>query len=443
VRAVDSARRRRPPSVGWSELGFGPVLALTEGFDVGGFYVLGLLGLGVALFVAVGALSHQHERAFSAAVFYVALGVIGALALSLLDIRPFDPVQDHVVVERLTELALVLAVFAAGLTVERNVSRRSVVSISVLLLVVMPLTIALIALFGRVAMGLSFGAAVVLGAVLAPTDPVLAGDVGLGPPGDVPQGEPRLSLHTEAGINDGLAAPFVLFGLFIADPGGTSWVGEWLWADVLYGVAVAVTVGAAMGVGAARLVIRARVLGLMDRALDGFAALALVLVVYGTAEFLGSYGLLALFVAGFAFRRYAFEHEVHSGVHRGADTAGTFLELLVLLLLGSMLTLDGLGAPGLAGWLLAPLLIVVIRPALVMATTGKGLASPGERLFLGFFGVRGVAALFYAAVVVESGAISAAETRTVVWTAVICVIVSIVVHGTSSTPLTRLLIARR
>jgi sodium/hydrogen antiporter len=419
------------------------VLALTEGFDLGGLYVLGLLGLGVALFVAVGALSHQQERAFSAAVFYIVLGAVGAVALSLLDVRPFDPVRDHTLVERLTELALILAVFAAGLTVEREVRRRSVISISVLLLVVMPLTIALIAVFGRVAMGLSLGAAVVLGAVLAPTDPVLAGDVGLGPPGDVAQGEPRLSLHTEAAINDGLAAPFLLLGLFVADHGGTSWVGEWLWADIVYAVSVACVVGAVMGVGAAWLMTRARKRGLIDRTLDGFAALALVLVVYGAAELLGSYGLLALFVAGFTFRRYAFEHEVHRGVHRGADTAGTFLELLVLLLLGSMLTVDGLGAPGVAGWLLAPLLIVVIRPALVMATSGRGLASLGERVFLAFFGVRGVAALFYAAVVAESGAISAAETKTVVWTAVVCVIVSIVVHGTSSTALTRLLLTRR
>jgi sodium/hydrogen antiporter len=419
------------------------VLALTEGFDLGGLYVLGLLGLGVALFVAVGALSHQHERAFSAAVFYIVLGAVGAVALSLLDVRPFDPVRDHTLVERLTELALILAVFAAGLTVEREVRRRSVISISVLLLVVMPLTIALIAVFGRVVMGLSLGAAVVLGAVLAPTDPVLAGDVGLGPPGDVAQGEPRLSLHTEAAINDGLAAPFLLLGLFVADHGGTSWVGEWLWADVMYAVGVAALVGAVMGVGAAWLVTRARMRGLIDRSLDGFAALALVLVVYGASEFLGSYGLLALFVAGFTFRRYAFEHEIHRGVHRGADTAGTFLELLVLLLLGSMLTVDGLGAPGVAGWLLAPLLIVVIRPALVVATSGKGLASLGERVFLAFFGVRGVAALFYAAVVAESGAISATETKTVVWTAVVCVIVSIVLHGTSSTALTRLLLTRR
>jgi NhaP-type Na+/H+ or K+/H+ antiporter len=419
------------------------VLALTEGFHLGDVYVLGLLGLGLALFVAIGALSHQHERAFSAAVFYVVLGAVGAVALSLLDVRALDPVRDHKLVERVTELALVVAVFAAGLTVEREVRRRSLISIAVLLLAVMPLTIALVAVFGGVAMGLSLGAAVVLGAMLAPTDPVLAGDVGLGPPGDTPQGEPRLSLHTEAGVNDGLAAPFVLLGILIGSRDGTPWIGEWLWADVLYALAVAVAVGAAMGAGAAWLVTRARKRGLISRSLDGFAALAVVLVVYGTAEAVGSYGFLALFVAGLMFRRHAFEHEVQHGVHRGADTAGTFLELLVLLLLGSMLTLDGLGTPGVAGWSLAPVLILIIRPALVMATSSKGLASLGERAFLAFFGVRGIATLFYAAIVAGSGAFTPAETEIVVWAAIVCVIVSIVVHGISSTALTRRLLTRR
>lgn len=416
------------------------MLALAEGFHVGGLYVLGLLALGVALIVAVGVLSHQHERAFSAAVCYVALGALGAVGLSVLDVEPVDPIRDSALLERLTELALVVAVFAAGLTVEREVRRRSVTSILVLLLVVMPLTIVVIAVFGYFLMGLSVGAAVLLGAVLAPTDPVLAGDVGLGPPGDEPQGEPRLSLHTEAGINDGLASPFVLIGLFVADRGGTGWIGEWLWADVLYAVGVAAILGTAMGAGAAWVLTRARARGLVATELDAMAALAVVLTVYGLSELLGAYGLLALFAAGFAFRRYEFEHEIHRGIHHGAHSAGTVLELLVLLLLGSMLTLTGLSTPGVAGWLLAPLIILLVRPVLVMATSDASLASFSERLFLAFFGVRGVAALFYAAVVVRSGVLSGAETGLVVWTTVVCVVVSVVVHGISATPLTRRLL---
>lgn len=417
-------------------------LALSEGFHAGGLYLLGLLGIGLALAIGIAALSHQHERPFSAALIYVLLGAFGALALSVLDVSPIDPLGDHELIERLTELALVVAVFSAGLTVERYVRRRSVISVLILLLVVMPLTVVLIALFGYYAMGLSFGAAVLLGTILAPTDPVLAGDVGLGPPGSDPVGEPRFSLHTEAGINDGLASPFVVIGLFIATQGGTSWIGEWIWADLLYAVGVAVALGGALGLGAAWTVTRARARGLVSPELDGFAAISLVLVVYGSSELVGCYGLIALFVAGLTFRRYEFEHEVNAGFHHGAETAGTFLELLVLLLLGSMLTSQGLQVPGWSGWLLAPLLIFAIRPALVLASSSPGLASLRERIFLGFFGVRGVAAVYYAAIVAGSGVLSPAETEVVVWTTIACVVASICIHGVSSTPLTNRLLKR-
>src|SRR6476620_10985347 len=154
-------------------------LALSEGFHFGEHYTLALLGLGLAIAIGIAALSHQHERAFSAAFIYVALGAAAAAVMSLLDITPLDPISNHRLLEHASELALIVAVFSAGLTVERHVRRASIVSVTVLLLVVMPLTIAAIAAFGAWAMGLSFPAAVLLGAVLAPTDPVLAGDVGL------------------------------------------------------------------------------------------------------------------------------------------------------------------------------------------------------------------------------------------------------------------------
>jgi NhaP-type Na+/H+ or K+/H+ antiporter len=406
--------------------------ALSEGFHAGGQYALGLLALALALAVGVAALSRQEEGAFSAAMIYVLLGAVGAVGLSLLDIAPFDPVADHRVVQRISELALAVAVFSAGLTVEYHVRRRSIVSVAVLLGVVMPLTVAAIALFGYYAMGLSFGAAVLLGAVLAPTDPVLAGDLGLPPPGSDPVGEPRFSLHTEAAINDGLGSPFVVLGLFAATQGGTSWIGEWVWSDVLYAVGVATLIGAVLGTAGAWLFRRAQARGLLIGGLDGFAAIALILFIYGLAEFAGTYGLIALFAAGVTFRRYEFEHVVNARVHHGSEVAGTLLELLVLLLLGSMLTWSGLGEPGISGWLLAPLIVFLIRPVLVMASSGPGLASLRERMFLAFFGVRGVAALFYAAIVAGSGALSAEETRVVIWTTIVCVIVSIFIHGATA-----------
>ena len=410
------------------------LMGLAPGFHLGGAFAIGLLFLGLVLFVGIGALSRQDERPYSASVFYLLLGAIASIGLGLLGIARLDPVTNRVVMQHVAELALAIAVFSAGLAVERHITRRSKLVLAALLLLVMPITIAAIAAFGMLAMGLPLGAALLLGAILAPTDPVLAGDVGLGAPGGEAQGEPRLSLHTEAGINDGLASPFVIFGLFVAARGGTSWLAEWALSDVLYAVGVALLIGAAAGwlIAAAITRLRARRLALRD--LDGFLALAIPLLVYGAAEALGSYGLLAVFAAGIAFRRHEFEHEINTRIHHGAEVAGSLLELAVLLLLGSMLTTAGLGVPGLAGWLLAPLIILIVRPGLVLAATGRGFLDLRGRLFLGFFGVRGVAALFYAAIVAESGHLSHTDTRKVIWTTIACVTVSIIVHGISARP---------
>lgn len=414
------------------------ILGVSRRFAPGDPWPIALLFLGVVVLVAVAALSHEHERAWSATIIYLGCGLLAAVGLKLLGVDALDPLRDARYIQRLTELALIVAVFAAGLTIERRVERRQWRSVAVLLVVAMPVTIAAIAAFGMAAMGLSFAGALLLGAVLAPTDPVLAGDVGLGAPGESDTSpEPRFSLHTEAAINDGLASPFVLLGLFVAGEGGTGWLGSWVLSDVLYGIGVSAVLGAAAGTGIARLVVTLRGRGLLDPQLDTFVALGAVLVVYGAAEALDTYGLLAVFAAGFFFRRYEFGHEVNRRLHDGAGGVGKVLELAVILMLGSLVTVDGLGVPGIAGWLLAPLLVFVIRPAVVLPIADRRLMSGRERLFLAWFGVRGVAALFYAAVVVRARVLPLEETRIIFWTVAVCVMVSIVVHGVTATPLTR------
>ena len=145
----------------------------------------------------------------------------------------------------------------------------------------MPLSILAIAAFGVWVMGLPFGAALLLGAVLAPTDPVLAGDVGLSGPGGEVYGEPRLSLHTEAGFNDGLASPFVVLGLFVAERGGSGWLGQWALADLLYAAGFALFFGRGAGVGSRFALTRARSRGLVSPDLDGFVAIGFALLLYG------------------------------------------------------------------------------------------------------------------------------------------------------------------
>src|SRR3712207_4116769 len=121
--------------------------ALSRGLEAGDPYALGLLFLGLVIFVAIAALSHEHARTFSATAIYLALGLLASLLLPVIGAGRLDPLRDEIVVERLCELTLIVAVFAAGLSIQRNVERRSWVQIAVLLVVVMPLTIGLVAVF--------------------------------------------------------------------------------------------------------------------------------------------------------------------------------------------------------------------------------------------------------------------------------------------------------
>jgi sodium/hydrogen antiporter len=264
---------------------------------------------------------------------------------------------------------------------------------------------------------------------------VLAGDIGIGPPGEEEEHEPHFAITAEAGFNDGLAFPFVLLGLVIAADAG---FGEWVAADLVYAIVVGIAVGAAIGLGVAWSIVRLRDRELLIPALDGWVGIAATLLIYGAAEALGAYGFLAAFAGGLAFRRYERDHEVNGRVHNGAEIAEKFGELAVILLLGSMLTLEGLGAPGLAGWALAALIVFVLRPLTVnLALLGSRMQRPGERAFVAWFGVRGVGTLFYVATVAAAGALPGDEAEQIVWTAIACVVLSILVHGVTAGPLNR------
>ena len=409
-------------------------LAASPGFSPGDTYSLGLVFAGIAVFAAIGALSHQHDRAFSASLIYLVLGVLAAAAIEVIGVGWLNPIDDAGLFERLAEFAVIVALFATGLKLDRQLSWRAWGTVVRLLAVAMPLTIAAVVLYGTEAMGLSLAAAIALGAILAPTDPVLAGDLGVGPPGEEDEAEPSFSLTGEAGLNDGLAFPFVFLAVFVAEGDGLA---EWLLADVIYGVVAGVVAGGLLGMLMAAIGLRLRKRALLTPEFDGWMALAAVLFVYGLTEALGGYGFLAAFVAGVGFRRYEHSHDYNERVHAGAETVEKFGELAVVLLLASTLTVSGLGEPGLAGWLLVPLLLLVVRPLSVLVALVGTRLPLRERAFVAWFGVRGVGSLYYAAVVVGLGVLSDAETSTVYWTVAVCIVASIVVHGITAAPLAR------
>jgi sodium/hydrogen antiporter len=413
-------------------------IGAARGFEVGDLYALGLLFAGAVLFAAVIALSRQHEgAAFTSAIVYLVLGAVASLGLHALGIELLDPLGDAELIERLAEFAVIVALFASGLRLDRELSWRSWGSTVRLIGIAMPLTIAAVALFGTEVMGLSLGAAVILGAVLAPTDPVLASAVQVGPPGEPDESEARFALTSEAGLNDGLAFPFVMLGLFIAAEGGTAWLGEWLTADVLYAIAVGAVLGGITGYGLAAVASRLREGKWLRQDLDAWLAVTAVLIVYGLTELAGAYGFIAAFVGGLAFRRHEVHAEHHQRVHRGAELVENVTELSMILLLGSTITVVGLGEPGIGGWLLVPALLLIVRPAAAMIAFAGSRVPLRERGFIAWFGIRGVGTFYYVAFAIGVGALSAAEASVLYWTAIACVGVSIVAHGVTSGPALR------
>jgi sodium/hydrogen antiporter len=397
--------------------------------------------LGFALFAGIAALSHAEERAFSSAMIYLGLGVVAGVVARYGHVgRLVSPLHDHEAVKVVTDGALVLALFSTGMRIRRGPGAREWELTLRLIVIAMPLAIAVAALWAWGLMGLGAGAAIALGAALAPTDPVLAGDLGVEPPAEAEEDESpthEFVLTTEGGLNDGVALPFVILGAAVAR-GDSLWA--WAGAHLVYGIVGGLVVGALLG----RLIVltatELRERNFLSDEFDRWVGLAAAFIVYGAAEALGALGFVAAFAGGVAFRRHEVEGRYRRDVHDGASVMKHFGELIVILLLGSMLLAGGFGAPGGWGYALAAGSILVVRPLTAFVTLlGTDRLSMGERLWIAWFGVKGVASLNYAALI-AAAAFATQDARAAVWTILVAVALSIVLHGITSTPVTRALL---
>ncbi len=356
---------------------------------------------------------------------------VGALLFWLpLGLEGPRPGADSPSAERLTELVVIVSLMGAGLKLSRPVGWRSWGSTLRLLGVTMPLTIAAIAVLGVGVLGLPVAAAVLLGAVLAPTDPVLASDVQLeGPAHDDDDDEVRFALTSEAGLNDGLAFPFT--NLAIALAAGGSWFAGWLVEDVVIKLSVGVVVGLLAGRLFAWLAFASESRQMFARSGQGFVALGATLAVYGVCELLHGYGFLAVFIAAVMIRRTETDHEFHQTLHDFAETLERLASVLFLVLLGGAAVDGALGALTLTGALVAVGIVLLIRPiagwlAMIGAPVGRT-----ERIAIAFFGIRGMGTVYYLAHAVNLERFPRAAE---VWAvAIAAILVSIVVHGASAT----------
>ena len=407
-----------------------------------GLYELLLLVGGVVILAGAVALSVQRGRPFSAALVYLTLGVVVGLALRGLGVSWYEPIDDAEIFSRAAELAVIVSLFGAGVKLDRALTWRNWRTTGLLLAVAMPLTIAGMALVGGWIVGMAAASAILLGAVLAPTDPVLAEDVQVGGPmSDEPEDEARFSLTAEAGLNDGLAFPFVMLAILAYERGiGRigSWILEWLAADLVYAIAVGVAVGALAGRAIAAVTFRVIDRGWLSNPYDAFIALGAICAVYGATELIEGYGFIAVFAAGVAFRRYEEGHEVHQRLHEVTLVVEKLMELSVLLLLGSVLPVGGVLDLGWPVFVAALALIFIVRPLAVLIALVPSGRPWRERLFVAWFGIRGIGSIYYLGFAFTI--LTPAEARPLFSVVAVTIVLSVVLHGLSSAYLTRRLL---
>ncbi len=401
-------------------------------------YKLWLLGIGLVVLLVAWLPLLLKKLPLSLPIIFVGFGMAMFAFTPLGQFSP-HPVDSPILIEKATEFIVIISLMGAGLKISRPFSWAGWKITVRLLAVVMPLTIALIALSGFWILGLPLASALLLGACLAPTDPVLASDVQIEEPDGEDSDEARFALTSEAGLNDALAFPFVYLALAASAASlGWSTLGLWAWHDVVWRLSVGALVGTAGGWLLGQIIYRLPQDTRLSRTGDGFIAVGATLAIYALTEFAHGYGFLAVFFAGLILRRSAEGDDFNSELHDFADETERLVMMVLLVLFGGMLTGGELLAN--IGWsnvLVAALVLLVIRPVIGYLALIDIDRPPLERFVIAFFGIRGLGSVYYLAFGLNHGDF---ESQNVLWeTLGLIVLGSIVLHGLTVTPVMRLL----
>lgn len=352
--------------------------------------------------------------------------ITGMVLFSLVPTLPdVDVVKNVVATERLSEFVVIISLAGAGLMIDRAPGWKAWGPTWRLLAIGMPVTIALTAVLGWAALGLAPAAALLLGAVIAPTDPVLASDVQVAGPNEGDVGEMPLALTAEAGLNDALAFPFVNAALAML--AGGAWFGGWVVDDVIIRLGVGVAVGWLCGRFIGWLIFVHLGDGWLARRSESIATIGATLAVYGLTEILHGYGFLAVFVAAVTVRSRERDHPHHEALHAATESVENVGSAVVLVLVGGAIVSGALAPLGWVEVLVGVAVVAVVRP---LAGWISLLGSPlerSQRLVTAAFGIRGVGSVYYLAHAAADADVPGIEHLWAITIFIICL--SLVVHG--------------
>jgi NhaP-type Na+/H+ or K+/H+ antiporter len=395
-------------------------------------FIAGLASLGMAFMPAI-----SKRIGISYSLIYVAIGIIIYLILG--DNLPSPiPALNKNITTHLTELIVIISLMGTGIKIDRGFSFNKWSSPLRLILISMILCIVACVLLGFFALDLGLPAALLLAAVLVPTDPVLASDVQVGPPNEKFKSEAKFALTSEAGLNDGFAFPFTWLAIIAATSGiNSDSLIDWIGYQLLYKIAAGLLLGWICGKVAAYLIFTFSKKHSLLKPTDGFLAISVMLCTYGLTELLHGYGFIAVFISGLTLRHSEKNHDYHKELHSFTDQIERILLGILLIIFGGTLVSGILKPLTTESALFSLGFLFIIRPATAYLSLLGTQIHLKEKLAISFFGIRGMGSVYYLAFALGHVSFSNEDQ---LWAIVaFTMLVSIVIHGLTATPVMKYL----
>lgn len=400
------------------------------------FLLITLVGL-VALSMAwIPALSRKIKISY--AIPYLLIGVL--LYLLFPGMLPLpDPQANNVVTLHATEIAVIISLMGTGIKIDRKFSFSAWKTPLRLVFVAMIICIAVTAIYGKFFLGFDLASAILLAAVLAPTDPVLAADVQVGPPNDGPVSETKFALTAEAGMNDGMAFPFTWLAITIAmiAQGNNGSLMNWFGIDVVYKILVGFGIGLLSGKLIGLLLFKLTDKNEFFKTKEGFLAISLTFAVYGITEIALGYGFIAVFVCAITLRAQERQNDYHRNLHSFTEQIEKLLIAVLLVFFGGSLVTGILNGLTWQMVTFSLVFLLIIRPASAYASLFNIKYKRHEKAIISFYGIRGMGTIFYLAYALKTTEFEFAKE---LWTlAAFTILASIVIHGLTATKVMEIL----
>lgn len=388
-----------------------------------------LIGLSTLLMVFMPAISKKIGISYS--IIYVIIGVVLYVIFGSALPSPL-PSSNPELTLHLTELIVIISLMGTGIKIDRDFSFKKWNTPLRLISIAMLLCIAACFLLSLGFLSLALPSAILLGAVLAPTDPVLASDVQVGPPNDQTKSETKFSLTSEAGLNDGMAFPFVWLAITFSlmaqqkEASILNWFGYHLFYKIIIGGIIGYLAGKAVGFLIFKLSKKYKVL----KPTQGFLAISLTLCVYALTEIAHGYGFIAVFVSALVLRHSEKDHDFHLELHDFTEQIERLLLAVLLLFFGGAIISGILDVLDIKMVIFCFVFVLIIRPLSVYISLLGRKISFRDKIAIGFFGIRGMGSIFYLSFALVTTTFTQEKE---LWAIVaFTILISIVIHGATA-----------